>query len=141
MVPMDGYFKPYLGEQKIANTSPTNGRVFVLKFRSSSERKFFWLQSREQPAGHMNTFSPRDLRMCQLVDSILQGNDGLAYGDDNDGPAQYGGEDDDDQAMEDVQEGDPARPNQGGAGSDATGGDVTDEGAGSRDGGADGGRA
>jgi len=142
---MDGYFKPYLGEQKIANTSPINGRVFVLKFRSSSERKFFWLQSREQPAGQMNTFSPRDLRMCQLVDSILQGNDGLAYGDDNDGSAQYGGEDDDDQAMEDVQGGDAApqhnRSASGGAGRDATGGNVTDEGAGSRDGGADGGRA
>jgi len=136
MVPMDGYFKPYLGEQKIANTSPINGRVFVLKFRSSSERKFFWLQSREQPAGQMNTFSPRDLRMCQLVDSILQGNDGLAYGDDNGGSAQYGGEDDDDQAMEDVQEGDTERPSGG-----ATGGDVTEEGAESRDGGAAGGRA
>ena len=88
----------------------------------------------------MNTFSPRDLRMCQLVDSILQGNDGLAYGDDNGGSAQYGGEDDDDQAMEDVQEGDTERPS-GGAGAGATGGDVTEEGAESRDGGAAGGRA
>jgi 26S proteasome regulatory subunit N13 len=145
MVPMDGYFKPYLGEQKIANTSPINGRVFVLKFRSSSERKFFWLQSREQPAGQMNTFSRRDISMCRLVDNILQGN-GLAYGDDNDGAALYAGDDDDDQAMEDVQEENAARPQHnrsasGGAGADATGGDVRDEGAGSRDGGEDGGRA
>jgi 26S proteasome regulatory subunit N13 len=145
MVPTDGYLKPYLGEEKLANTSPINGRVFVLKFRSSSERKFFWLQSREQPAGQKKTFSSRDMRMAKIVDNILQGNeiDGSneasaeQYGDDND--------DDDDQAMEDVQETthflDHNRSGSGGAGPDATGGDVNEEGHESREGGADGGRA
>lgn len=146
MVPTDGLFKPYLGEQKIPRTSPVNGRVFVLKFQSSSERKFFWLQSREQPAGQKKSFSPRDLRLARIVNNILQGNevdgsnenDAEQYGDDQD-------DDDDDQAMEDVQETtnllEHHRSGSGGAGPDATGGDVREEGEGSRDGGADGGRA
>jgi len=144
MVPQDGYFRPYLGEQKIPNTSPINGRVFVLKFRSSSERKFFWLQSREQPAGQVNTFSSRDLRLGRIVDNILQGEE-VNYGEELAGPTGQG-DDDDDEAMDDVQETDQLlghhrTQSTGGAGSNATGGDVRNEGEDSRDGGADGGRA
>lgn len=135
MIPGDALFQPYLGEQKVANTSPVNGRLFVLKFQSSAQRHLFWLQSREQPPGESKSFSPRDLRLGQIVNNLLQGDEvdtsaaftGLQ-------PQEWGEGDDDDTMMEDAQP-------EGGAGADATGGDFREEGEDSREGGEDGGRA
>lgn len=143
MVPMDGYFKPYLGQQKIANTSPVNGRIFILKFRSSAQRYFFWLQSPETNAGTPTKFSTRDIRLGQIVNSLLQGEEVDSQQVTQE--AVGGGDGDDDATMEDVQEPDQDASHHGtssgGAGPDATGGDYREEGHDSREGGSDGGRA
>ncbi|OOG00984.1 hypothetical protein ASPCADRAFT_159411 [Aspergillus carbonarius ITEM 5010] len=144
MVPSDGCFIPY---KPAGNAAPTNGRVYVLKFSSSSQRHLFWLQSKTQHEdGNPSWFSQRDLRLGEIVNGLLQGEEldveheiaNLPRG----GPS--GG--DDDETMEDVEgvDHDPNHNhggNSGGAGPDATGGDIREEGQGSREGGADGGRA
>lgn len=74
MVPGDGTFTPYKYSHLGATRSPTNGRVFVLKFQSSTQRYFFWLQSKSQHAqGDSTWFSPRDLKLGQIIDRLLQG--------------------------------------------------------------------
>lgn len=143
MVPSDATFTPYQEQSK-----PANGRIFVLKFSSSSQRYIFWLQSRSQHEEHeASFFSTRDLKIGQIVNHLLQGDEidieseiAAVTG----GPSDGGG--DDDETMEDVEGVDHDSThnragNSGGAGADATGGDVREEGQGSREGGADGGRA
>ncbi|KAH6657499.1 proteasome complex subunit Rpn13 ubiquitin receptor-domain-containing protein [Truncatella angustata] len=152
MVPTDPHFVPHDSSKQTRPAAKTNGRVFVLKFTSSSERHMFWMQSKPQGRnGDPAWFSPRDLKIGQVVDALLQGEEvdvqaemGAVASNDNDDPH---GEDDDDETMEDVEGGDSNGPRggagagTGGAGSGATGGDVRDEGQGSREGGADGARA
>ncbi|KAK2784549.1 hypothetical protein FQN52_008970 [Onygenales sp. PD_12] len=150
MVPSDGTFTPYKptsADNPSNADQPTNGRVYALKFSSSSQRHLFWLQSRSQhQSGNPAWFSPRDLELGRIVNELLQGEDidvtqaiaNLPRGDGGNGG-------DDDETMEDV-EGADRSPNRrgggsGGAGPDATGGDIREEGEESREGGADGGRA
>ncbi|KAK2595237.1 hypothetical protein QQS21_007024 [Conoideocrella luteorostrata] len=146
MVPTDGSFVPY----EYGTTQPTaktNGRIFVLKFASSSQRYLFWMQSKPQSRnGDPSWFSPRDRRIGEVVHQLLQGEDvnvtaelsSVRNVDDR-------RDDDDDETMEDAhgQGGSHAHrgSGSGGAGPDATGGDVREEGEGSREGGADGARA
>jgi hypothetical protein len=142
MFPSDGHFYPLVKEQGAEDLhSPTNGRIFVLKFTSSSQKHFFWMQSKTQSReGHQSWFSQRDQRIGQIVDALLQGEDvdvnaeveDIRRGDDD---ADPNGDSD---AME-VDHG--ATLGSGGAGADATGGDPREEGEASREGGADGGRA
>jgi 26S proteasome regulatory subunit N13 len=144
MVPTDGHFEPYEYKTSDQPTSKTNGRIFVLKFSSSSQRHLFWLQSKSQSrTGDPSWFSPRDLKIGQIVDTLLQG-------DEVDVPSEIaqiqGNErrDDDDETMEDVEgHPDPSHTHHGsgGAGPGATGGDIREEGEQAREGGADGGRA
>lgn len=152
MVPGDGRFIPYEGTGDHAS-SKTNGRIFVLKFESSSQRHLFWLQSKPQsPSGDPAWLSPRDRKIGNLVDQLLQGdepdvdaelaevrggNNNDRRGGGNSGDADDG---DDDETMEDA-EGHHGGGGPGGAGSGATGGDVRDEGEDAREGGADGARA
>ncbi|KAF2473786.1 uncharacterized protein BDR25DRAFT_281745 [Lindgomyces ingoldianus] len=151
MIPGDGSFLPYIGAESGADSenlkSPTDGRIFVLKFSSSSQRHLFWLQSKSQHSkGDPSWFSERDLKIGHIVDLLLSGEDvdvaaELASIQNRGGP---GG--DEDETMEDVEGTDhSAHRNRhgstGGAGPGATGGDIREEGEESREGGADGGRA
>ena len=143
MVPSDGSFVPY---KPAGRETPTNGRVYVLKFSSSSQRYLFYLQSPSQHERAVpNYFSPRDLKLGEIVNTLLQGEEVDVQNEVANIPGRPSGGDDD-ETMEDV-EGVDQDPNHshggsgGGAGPDATGGDFREEGHGSRDGGADGGRA
>ncbi|KJR84779.1 uncharacterized protein SPSK_09447 [Sporothrix schenckii 1099-18] len=149
MVPGDGRFIPYEGTGDHAS-SKTNGRIFVLKFESSSQRHLFWLQSKPQsPDGNPAWLSPRDRKIGNLVDELLQGGEPdidaeLAEVRDNNNDGRRGGghsgnDGDGDETMEDAEDQHGRGP--GGAGSGATGGDVREEGEDSREGGADGARA
>ncbi|KXJ95791.1 proteasome complex subunit Rpn13 ubiquitin receptor-domain-containing protein [Microdochium bolleyi] len=157
MVPGDGNFLAYDSRTQTTPAAKTNGRIFVLKFSSSSQRYIFWLQSKPQGrTGDPTWFSKRDLKIGDIVDDLLQGEEidvarVLANVDNSDNDDRRNNDDDDDDddddeddAMEDVQS--SSRTAQGGrgsggAGADATGGDVREEGESSREGGADGARA
>lgn len=104
------------------------------------------MQSKPQVVGDPSSFSPRDLKIGQIVDTLLQGESV----DVEEAIAQvrsegHGGNDDEDETMEDAEgQGDLSehhRAGSGGAGPGATGGDIREEGQGAREGGADGGRA
>ena len=148
MIPGDGSFLPYIGAESGADSenlkSPTDGRIFVLKFSSSSQRYLFWLQSKSQhPRGDPSWFSERDLKIGQIVDTLLSGEE-VDVQAELAGVQNNGG--DEDETMEDVEGTDHStnrnRHNStGGAGAGATGGDIREEGSESREGGADGGRA
>jgi 26S proteasome regulatory subunit N13 len=149
MVPTDGHFVPHESHKQTNSAAKTNGRVFVLKFMSSSQRHMFWMQSKPQGRnGDPAWFSPRDLKIGQIVDGLLQGEDVDVQAELNSVVTSNNDDrhdDDDDDAMEDVQGGSSNDPRggagAGGAGSDATGGDVREEGEGAREGGSDGARA
>lgn len=137
MFPTDGRYEPYDSLRTSETTAKTNGRIFSLKFQSSSQRYLFWLQSKAQGQGNdPSYFSKRDLTIGNIVNALLQGDEvnieeEIAQAK-NEGPGSGGN--DEDETMEDVE-------GHGGAGPDATGGDIREEGESARDGGADGGRA
>jgi 26S proteasome regulatory subunit N13 len=147
MVPGDGTFQPLLKEEGAEELhSPTNGRIYVLKFSSSSQRHFFWMQSKTQhKEGSLSWFSQRDQRVGQIVNDILQGDEDVDIEQAVQELRNGGGDGDGDGDLMDLDEEQPGPRDRtgstGGAGADATGADPRDEGAASRDGGADGGRA
>jgi 26S proteasome regulatory subunit N13 len=147
MFPGDASFVPYKDARNAsaAIKSPTTGRIFVLKFQSSSQRYLFWLQS--APSSAAGTFSERDLRMGTVVDRLLAGVDVHveAYMNDPSEPPGRDADGDDDMRDPDAEAngegGGGMSGSTGGAGADATGGDVREEGEEAREGGADGARA
>ncbi|KAF1356866.1 proteasome complex subunit Rpn13 ubiquitin receptor-domain-containing protein [Delphinella strobiligena] len=147
MFPGDGIFTPYTGSSNSSSadtSSPTNGRIFCLKFSSSSQRHFFWMQSKSQHReGKANWFSSRDKRLGDIINQLLSGEDVDVESEVRTLRHDGGADDDDDDVMEDAQSPDHGRrgSSTGGAGADATGGDPSEEGRASREGGADGGRA
>lgn len=147
MVPGDGIFKPHRtsGSQDRTKKSPTNGRIFVLKFQSSSAKHVFWLQSKSQhPQGDEGWFSPRDIQLGKIVDKLLQG-DQVNVQEELSNIPQDEQNDDDDGNDGDRMEGVRRESQSGTAENLASGdpfiGDPSNEGEGSREGGADGGRA
>lgn len=137
MVPSDGRFLPYQPKPPTPTPSATNGRIFVLKFQSSTQCHFFWLQSKSQhPQGDPTWFSPRDLKLGQIVDRLLQGDEVNVQEEVANLSNEQGGNADEDgdftSQMEDVRS-----EEQSGVPRDDSG----DGGQGSRDSGADGGRA
>jgi hypothetical protein len=149
MIPEDGHFVPYDTRSPGESGAKTNGRIFSLKFNSSSQRHLFWLQSKPQGrSGDPSWFSPRDLKIGEIVDKLLQGDPvdvtrELAKVRNNNDDSRR--DDDDDETMEDAEgHGDINEHHHGGsggAGPDATGGDIRREGEDAREGGADGARA
>ena len=142
MIPGDATFTPLVKERGAEDVrSPTNGRIFVLKFSSSGEKRYFWMQAKSQHSGgDADWFSLRDQRLGQIVDQLLAGDDVDVEGEVAEMRQQGGGSgsgsgDGADDLM------DLDRQETGGAGADATGGDPREEGEASREGGADGGRA
>ena len=137
MVPSDGRFLPYEPNPPKPAPSATNGRMFILKFQSSTQRHFFWLQSKSQhPQGDPTWFSPRDLKLGQIVDRLLQGDEVNVQEEVANLSNEQGGNADDDgdftSQMEDVRsEGQSGSPRD----------DSRDGSQGSRDGGVGGGRA
>ncbi|KAK5990828.1 Proteasomal ubiquitin receptor ADRM1-like protein [Cladobotryum mycophilum] len=146
MVPTDGSFLPYEYKTTPQPSAKTNGRIFVLKFGSSSQRHIFWMQSRPQSRnGDASYFSPRDRKIGDIVHRLLQGEEVNVTRELSSVRNTDDRQDDDDETMEDVEGQSGPRDRHaggsGGAGADATGGDVREEGSGSREGGADGARA
>ena len=138
MVPDDGTFRPLLKDNE-ASKSPTNGRVFGLRFESSSQKYYFWMQSKSE-GDAVGEFGERDRRIGGWVDAMLQGEEVDVEAEEarqqtnGTGGGDAHGDGDAD-AME-VDEG------QGSGGGGAMGsGDTREEGETSREGGADGGRA
>lgn len=147
MIPGDGTFLPVESKPDTPDSAKTQGRIFVLKFQSSSTRHLFWLQSHPQSSsGDPTWLSPRDRKIGEIVNELLQGEE-VDVNDELEGVRSSGGsgrrDGDGDEAMEDAHGhgGDSHEPGTGGAGADATGGDVREEGEGPREGGADGARA
>ncbi|KAK5716408.1 hypothetical protein LTR17_016381 [Elasticomyces elasticus] len=147
MIPGDGTFHPLVknpGSESVE--SPTTGRIFVLKFSSSSQKYYFWMQSAPQNKdGKLGWFSARDQKIGQVIDALLQGEEVDIEQEAREIREGGQGDDGDDGGDADAMEVDHGsgltRQETGGAGQDATGGDPREEGEASREGGADGGRA
>lgn len=146
MIPGDGHFVPVEPSSASPATTKTQGRIFVLKFTSSSQRHIFWLQSKPQGQGGDPTWlSPRDRKIGEIVDRLLQGEEVEAQFRDLASIRNNNDDETDDETMEDIQG--PGHGNEnsqsgtGGAGAGATGGDIREEGEEAREGGEDGGRA
>ncbi|KAI4247303.1 MAG: hypothetical protein LQ352_006192 [Teloschistes flavicans] len=145
MFPGDGSFKPHQTGDGDSKKSPTNGRIFTLKFSSSSARHLFWLQSKSQhEQGDDSWFSPRDLKLGEIVDQLLQGEQVNVQDELNNVESGQGGQDNED-GDGDRMEGVRGESQSGAAENLASGdpfiGDPSNEGEESREGGADGGRA
>jgi len=146
MIPGDGTFVPVEASSDTPSAR-TQGRIFVLKFESSSTRHLFWLQSHPQSSsGDAAWLSLRDRKIGEIVNSLLQG-DEVDVNAELDSVRNGGGsgrrDADGDESMEESQGhgGGRTEPGSGGAGADATGGDVREEGEEAREGGSDGARA
>jgi 26S proteasome regulatory subunit N13 len=57
------------------DTGPT-GRIFVLKFSSSSQRNFYWLQAQSEEPENPGYWSERDKSWIRRIDTILRGEEG-----------------------------------------------------------------
>jgi 26S proteasome regulatory subunit N13 len=64
--------------QLIRHDAVSTGRVFMLKFSSSSQRQFYWLQEKsEGPNEEPGFWSQRDIDWIEGINKILQGEDAV----------------------------------------------------------------
>ena len=77
----------------VAYPTPT-GRIFILKFSSSNQRHFYWLQSKPEKPDDLGYFSERDREWGRKINRLLQGDEESGDEMDVDG----------DEEMEDVME-------------------------------------
>ncbi|RPA81653.1 hypothetical protein BJ508DRAFT_238809 [Ascobolus immersus RN42] len=61
---------------------PANGRIVVLKFTSSDQRKFFWLQSKSEKEDDLKHFSKRDKNLIRRFNGFISREDFNAFEDD-----------------------------------------------------------
>ncbi|KAJ2498456.1 hypothetical protein GGH96_004301 [Coemansia sp. RSA 1972] len=62
------------GDVSLEKVMQSAGRVYVLKFKSSSQRLFFWLQEAD---------ATRDAQLINCVNDVLGGDDDFSMGDDD----------------------------------------------------------
>ncbi|KAJ2550095.1 hypothetical protein IWW49_003517 [Coemansia sp. RSA 1797] len=62
------------GDVSLEKVTQSSGRVYVLKFKSSSQRLFFWLQEAD---------ATRDAQLINSVNDVLGGDDDFSMGDDD----------------------------------------------------------
>ncbi len=132
-IPGDATFTPLVKEAGAEDVrSPTNGRVFVLRFGSSGEKQYFWMQAKTQHReGDTDWFSARDQRLGQIVDGLLSGEEmdvarevaDMRQDREGGGDGGAGGGGDGDDEMMDLD-----GQGTGGAGADAAGGETRGEG-------------
>ncbi|EWC43641.1 hypothetical protein DRE_01528 [Drechslerella stenobrocha 248] len=65
--PGDASFVPYQNP----TGAPNDGRICVLKFQSSDQRHFFWLQSKAA-SGEAGKYSQKDLLIVRKIDRLIQ---------------------------------------------------------------------
>ncbi|KAA8898364.1 proteasome complex subunit Rpn13 ubiquitin receptor-domain-containing protein [Sphaerosporella brunnea] len=62
------------GDARLVPINPNNtGRFFVLKFSSSSQRNFYWLQAQSEDPENLAHWSERDKSWIRRIDNILRG--------------------------------------------------------------------
>ena len=64
------------GDAQLVKVESQTGRIVVLKFSSSSQRQFYWLQSKAEDSNNPAFWSERDDGWIRRINNVLQQEDG-----------------------------------------------------------------